>query len=190
MKFDLKDLTNVPNLLVLLRLVSTPIFAALMVYNGGQYIFWGLGVFAVASITDLFDGMIARKFNMCTAIGAVADPLADKVMHITALYSLALIGYLSPIIAGLIVAKELIMIICTTLFKNKGVIIPANFYGKVPSALISVGVILSFFHPYVMQADHILMVAATMLAYVAFVQYVLIWVVELRKIKAGKKEVA
>ncbi|MDD7457626.1 MAG: CDP-alcohol phosphatidyltransferase family protein [Clostridia bacterium] len=186
MKYDLKDVTNVPNLIVLFRMVCTPIFAGLLVHNGGQYIYWALGVFVLASVSDLFDGMIARKFNMCTAIGAVADPLADKVMHITALYSLTLIGYVNVVIAALVVAKEVIMIVCTYALKNKGIIIPANFYGKVPSALLSVGVILSFFHPYVMNVDHILMVASTILAYVAFVQYVLIWVEEYRKLKAGK----
>ena len=188
MKFDLKDATNIPNLLVVFRMLCTPIFAGLVVYNGGQgiTIYIGLAVFALASVTDLFDGMIARKYNMCTGLGSVADPLADKIMHITALYSLALIQFINPWIAGLIAIKEIIMIVCTSMFKNKGIIIPANFYGKVPSALLSVGVILSFFHPHMLHIDEIVLIAATVLAYVAFVQYVLIWVEEINKAKQNK----
>lgn len=183
MKYDLKDLTNIPNLIVLFRLVCTPIFAGLCVYNQGQYIYWALGVFVLASISDLFDGMIARRFNMCTAIGAVADPLADKIMHITALYSLTLIGYVNMVVAILIAVKEIVMIVCTYALKNKGIIIPANFYGKVPSALLSVGVVLSFFHPFVLNIDHMIMVASTILAYIAFVQYILIWVEKFSELK-------
>lgn len=183
----IKDLTNIPNLIVLFRILCTPVFAGLCVYNGGQYIYWSLLVFFFASISDLFDGMIARKYNMCTPIGAMIDPLADKVMHITALYCLTLIGYLNMVVSILIVIKEVIMIVVTFILKNKGVVIPANFYGKVPSALISVGVILSFFHPYVLGIDNMLMIGATILAYIAFVQYMLIWV---EKFKEVKKTVA
>ena len=187
MKFDLKDITNIPNLIVVFRMVCTPIFAGLVVYNGGQYIYYGLAIFILASISDLFDGMIARKYNMCTGLGSVADPLADKVMHITALYTLALIKFINPIIAVLIAVKEIIMIVFTWIFKNKGIIIPANFYGKVPSALLSVGVVLSFFHPHMLHIDDIVLIAATVLAYVAFAQYICIWIDEYNKAKKASK---
>ena len=194
MKFDLRDVTKIPNLLVVFRFVCTPIFAGFLVYGGlkGNDILYyiGLAVFALASVSDLFDGMIARKYNMCTGLGSVADPLADKIMHITALYSLALIGYLHPALAILIAVKEIIMIVVTTLLKNMGIIVPANFYGKVPSALLSVGIILSFFHPYMYLIDHIIVIASTVLSYIAFVQYMFIWIKELKDFKQKNQNVA
>ena len=83
---------NVPNVLTMIRLALVPVYVALFV-SGQKYA--ALATFLVASLTDLLDGRIARKYNLITDFGKLVDPFADKVMVLTALFSMA-IG--SPVI--------------------------------------------------------------------------------------------
>lgn len=71
---------NVPNLLSMLRILLTPLFVALYIQDELVYTSLALGVFAVAAITDYFDGYIARNFNARSKVGVFLDPLADKIL--------------------------------------------------------------------------------------------------------------
>ncbi|HET8817746.1 MAG TPA: CDP-diacylglycerol--glycerol-3-phosphate 3-phosphatidyltransferase [Pseudidiomarina sp.] len=71
---------NVPNLLTLIRLALIPVFLIIYYIPGQDAHFWAAFVFALAAITDFFDGYIARRFNQFTKFGAFLDPVADKVM--------------------------------------------------------------------------------------------------------------
>lgn len=88
-------LWNLPNALTMLRLALVPVFGYLLLVDGGDNAtarWWAAFVFVVASITDLLDGAIARKRNLVTTFGKVADPIADKALTGVALLGLSYLG--------------------------------------------------------------------------------------------------
>jgi CDP-diacylglycerol--glycerol-3-phosphate 3-phosphatidyltransferase len=150
MKIDQKELRMVPNVLCLIRLASVPIFVFFILFGGLRadytyFVLIGLGVFLFAASTDMFDGHIARKYNMVTELGKFLDPFADKVMHVSVILSLVIIGYVHWAIIVLLAVKELTMIILASLLINRKIVIQANFMGKLASILLSAGVIVAFF---------------------------------------------
>lgn len=81
---------NVANLLTLLRFVCIPIVVVLLFAGGGSdstMRWWAAGVFVLASLTDLFDGAVARRHGLVTTVGTIADPIADKALTGAALVS-------------------------------------------------------------------------------------------------------
>ena len=81
------SLATTANQLTILRIVFVPVFIILLVYNE---LGWALGTFVLAGITDVLDGVIARKFGQKTSIGAVLDPLADKLLMASSILILSL----------------------------------------------------------------------------------------------------
>ncbi|MBR7163035.1 MAG: CDP-alcohol phosphatidyltransferase family protein, partial [Clostridia bacterium] len=96
-----KDLWTIPNLITYFRILCIPAFVTLMALAGVRsdttLLYWGAGVFAVATLSDLVDGFIARKFNMTSGIGMVLDPFADKMMQVSVLLCLCLCTGLTPL---------------------------------------------------------------------------------------------
>jgi cardiolipin synthase (CMP-forming) len=78
---------TVANLLTVLRLILIPVFVTVLYY---QRFTWALGVFLVAAVTDVLDGLAARSFNQKTQLGAILDPMADKLLLVTAFVILSL----------------------------------------------------------------------------------------------------
>ena len=83
---------NLPNLLSLLRIILTPLFIILLFSESSSNRIFALIVFAVAAITDAYDGHLARKYNLITPEGKFLDPLADKILVLSAFFSFAFIG--------------------------------------------------------------------------------------------------
>ena len=141
---------NVPNVLTMLRIVLIPVFV--IVFFGapeGKDRIAALVVFAAASITDMFDGMLARKLNQITDFGKLFDPLADKVMVVTALIcNAAVVPQVFPWTAIIIVAaKELIMLAGGMFMLSKDVVVYSNYVGKTAQVFFILSLLLSFFHP-------------------------------------------
>ena len=105
-------------------------------------------IFAAASITDMFDGMLARKLNQITDFGKLFDPLADKVMVVTAMVCQAVVTpQVFPWAAIIIVAaKELIMMLGGIFMLSKNVVVYSNYVGKTAQVFFIASLILSFFH--------------------------------------------
>lgn len=139
---------NVPNALTMLRLVLIPVFVAVFFsVPDGQDRIAALIVFAAASITDMFDGMLARRLNQITDFGKLFDPLADKVMVITAMVCQCIAGVF-PWIAVLIVGcKELIMLLGGLFMLSRDVVVYSNYVGKTAQVFFILSLLLSFFHP-------------------------------------------
>ena len=134
---------NVPNALTMLRLVLVPVFIVL--FLRGQRIA-ALVVFCVASLTDMLDGQIARRTNQVTDFGKLFDPLADKLMVLSALICHGAAGHF-PWSAILIVGiKEVLMILGGAVLLRKGIVVQANLYGKVATVFFMAALILAFFH--------------------------------------------
>lgn len=140
---------NLANKLTLLRVLLVPIFIILMIINSFFANILALLIFIGASITDYFDGVIARKQNMVTTFGIFLDPLADKILVTSAFISFVGI-YTLNIPAWMvicIIAREFIITGLRSIAASKNVIIPASMSGKIKTtsqmiAIITILVIL------------------------------------------------
>lgn len=132
---------NVPNILTIIRLALVPVYW--IAYFGGS-VWWAFGIFSVASLTDVLDGIIARKFNLITPIGKVLDPFADKLMQISAMISVVIDGKLHVAFAIIIVVKELYMIVCSAVLYKRKVVVYANIYGKLATVGMAIGFVTMF----------------------------------------------
>jgi CDP-diacylglycerol--glycerol-3-phosphate 3-phosphatidyltransferase len=134
---------NLPNKLTLIRCILTPIFLACVVINFPFHYAVALLVFIVASLTDYFDGMIARKHNLVTNLGKFLDPLADK-----ALTTAAFIGFVHmlnsnslPWALFIILAREFAVTSVRLLAAKDGVVVAASFSGKLKTVMQMVSII-------------------------------------------------
>ncbi|MGQ4414056.1 CDP-diacylglycerol--glycerol-3-phosphate 3-phosphatidyltransferase [Streptomyces sp. SAS_269] len=133
---------NVANLLTMLRLLLVPGFVALMLADGGYDPAWrslAWAAFAVAMITDLFDGHLARTYNLVTDFGKIADPIADKAIMGAALICLSALGDLPWWVTLVILGRELGITLLRFLVIRYGVI-PASRGGKLKTLIQGVAV--------------------------------------------------
>ncbi|MFJ4680178.1 MULTISPECIES: CDP-diacylglycerol--glycerol-3-phosphate 3-phosphatidyltransferase [unclassified Kitasatospora] len=124
---------NIANVLTMFRLVLVPVFAALLFADGGHDPKWralAWAAFAIAMITDVFDGALARSKGLVTDFGRIADPIADKAIMGTGLIGLSLLGDLPWWITVVILARE-IGITLMRFWVIRYAVIPASRGGKV-----------------------------------------------------------
>lgn len=151
MRFSSKEIFTIPNILTYIRLLCVPVFIWLMLDTsiGNFNVYIAFGIFVFASVTDVLDGYIARKFNMVSDIGKVTDPLADKLLQVSTMICLAIIGQLHYAFVLVLLLKELYMVlggvVILKVFKSNYTI-EANKWGKIATLVNSVGIIMSFFH--------------------------------------------
>lgn len=110
---------------------------------------WALTIFILAGITDILDGYIARRYNLITNIGIVLDPLADKLMLLTAILSLYIKNHMPLIVLVIMFAKEIFMIISGIYlyFRKDNIVIPSNIFGKLATVLFTIAIIISILSP-------------------------------------------
>ena len=135
---------NLPNALTVLRLLLVPVFAWLLLREGGTDSasrIWSAVVFAFASFTDLVDGELARRRGQVTNFGKVADPIADKALTGTALVGLSYLGELPWWITLVILAREIGVTLLRFWVIRHGVI-PASRGGKVKTAAQVLAILL------------------------------------------------
>ena len=116
--FNTKERFSIPNLMGYFRLLLIPVFCYL--YLAKEAYHWAAGVVLLSSLTDLFDGMIARKFNMITNLGKALDPIADKLTHGALALCLAFRYPQMWVLFGLMVLKEGYMGVMGLLFFREG----------------------------------------------------------------------
>ncbi len=123
---------NLPNKLTLFRVILIPFFVFFLLapyFEGyGNYI--AVGIFIVASLTDMLDGKIARKYNLVTNFGKFMDPLADKLLVCSAMICLIETGQLEAWIVIIIIAREFIISGFRLVASDNGVVIAASYWGK------------------------------------------------------------
>ncbi|OIJ64646.1 CDP-diacylglycerol--glycerol-3-phosphate 3-phosphatidyltransferase [Streptomyces mangrovisoli] len=133
---------NIANLLTMLRLILVPGFVALMLADGGYDPAWralAWAAFAIAMITDLFDGHLARTYNLVTDFGKIADPIADKAIMGAALICLSALDDLPWWVTIVILGRELGVTLLRFLVIRYGVI-PASRGGKLKTLTQGVAV--------------------------------------------------
>ena len=123
---------NLPNKLTILRVILIPFFVVFMLFDitGAADKWIALVIFCVASLTDMLDGKIARKYNLVTNFGKFMDPLADKLLVCTALICLTSMNRLNVIVVLVIIAREFIISGFRLVASDNGIAIAASYWGK------------------------------------------------------------
>ncbi len=124
---------NLPNKLTVLRVIMVPFFVFFMLTDvGGSANKWiALVIFCLASLTDLFDGKIARARNLVTNFGKFMDPLADKLLVCSAMICMIPSGQLTAWFVIIIIAREFIISGFRLVASDSGIVIAASMWGKV-----------------------------------------------------------
>ena len=167
---------NLPNKLTIIRVCLIPFFvAALLFDHGNNYTMRIVAnvLFIVASLTDLFDGKIARKYNLVTNFGKFMDPLADKLLVWSALICLIELGQLPAWVVIIIISREFIISGFRLVAADNGVVIAASYWGKFKTTFQMAAVILMIFNiPALTLVTNIVVVIAVALTIISLVDYV------------------
>lgn len=149
-----KGVMNLPNKLTISRMVMIPVFILFFYLQFTGHYFVALGIFAIACITDLLDGKIARKYNLVTNLGKFLDPIADKVLVLSALVIILTVpeficwsfGTAGLIAMGcgvaVILAREIIVSGFRMVASNAGKVIAADIFGKYKTTFQDIAVVL------------------------------------------------
>lgn len=121
---------NLPNRLTVMRMILVPFFVAALLYPFPHHFLAAFVLFAVASYTDHLDGKIARKRNLITNFGKFMDPLADKVMVLSAMVCLVSLDLADVWIVVLMLAREFMVTSIRLVAADRGRVIAANIWGK------------------------------------------------------------
>ena len=135
---------NLPNKLTTFRVILIPFFVFFMLAPDmtGINNYIAVAIFIVASLTDLLDGKIARKYNLVTNFGKFMDPLADKLLVCSAMICLIQTGQLAAWIVVIIIAREFIISGFRLIASDNGVVIAASYWGKFKTVSQMVMIIL------------------------------------------------
>lgn len=191
---------NLPNKLTIFRIIVTVVIIFIMLFpfyniniqfpefivNGSKneivvnskYIIAGI-LFIIASVTDFFDGYIARKYNMITDEGKMLDAIADKILVNSILIILSSTGFIHPIIPVIIIIRDSVVNSIKMLAGNKGKVVAAINTGKWKTACLMVGIVLTLFYnlPFEMwniNVSDALLIIATILSIISGIQYYLL----------------
>ena len=141
---------NIANKITLIRVILVPVFIILIMASqipglagliekdvlSQPVLNWcALGVFILASVTDFFDGFIARKYDMISNFGKFMDPLADKLLVCSALICLLALGRINVFLVLVIIARDFIISGFRLVASDKGLVIAANMWGKVKTTM-------------------------------------------------------
>ena len=136
---------NLPNKLTVLRVCMIPFFVVMLLLNGGEtqtYRYIAAAIFIVASLTDMLDGKIARKYNLVTNFGKFMDPLADKLLVCSALICLVDLKQLPAWMVIVIISREFIISGFRLVASDNGIVIAASYWGKFKTTFQMISVIL------------------------------------------------
>lgn len=166
---------NLPNKLTILRVLLIPVFVVLLLAD-----FWGkwldyiaLAVFIIASLTDMLDGMIARKYNLITNFGKFMDPLADKLLVCSAMICLLDLGRIPAWVVIVIIAREFIISGFRLVASDKGVVIAAGYIGKAKTVFQMIMIMLMILDIEQIQLfTDIVMYIAVALTIISLVDYI------------------
>lgn len=167
---------NLPNKLTIFRVILIPFFVFFLLapyFEGyGNYI--AVAIFIVASLTDLLDGKIARKYNLVTDFGKFMDPLADKLLVCSAMICLIENGKLAAWIVIVIISREFIISGFRLVASDNGIVIAASYWGKFKTTfqmLMIIVLILDIQMPFFEILGTVLMYIALILTVVSLIDY-------------------
>ncbi len=136
---------NLPNKLTVMRVILIPFFVAALLWDGGDsdgMRILSAAIFIIASLTDMLDGKIARKYNLVTNFGKFMDPLADKLLVCSALICLIELEQIPAWMVIVIISREFIISGFRLVASDNGVVIAASYWGKFKTTFQMIAVIL------------------------------------------------
>ena len=136
---------NVPNKLTLLRIILVPVFVVIYYIGFTGWNYWAAAIFIIAAITDAIDGRIARRTGQVTDFGKFADPIADKLLVMSALLILMEWGKVAAWIAIILLAREFIISGFRLVAAGKGTVIAAGITGKIKTVVQIVAISVMLF---------------------------------------------
>lgn len=127
---------HIPNILSISRVLLTPVFLYFLLFSNYHHAkFLSVLIFTIASVTDAFDGQIARKYGMVTRVGVFLDPLADKFLVLSAFFSFVVLGDVHLWMVLIISFRDIIITILRMLMEAKGVTMITSKAGKIKTFL-------------------------------------------------------
>ena len=163
---------NLPNKLTVARVVLVPFFIFFLLTDiVPMSSLWALAVFALASITDALDGHIARSRNLVTNFGKFLDPLADKVLVISALVCFVDMGLAGAVPVIIIIAREFMVSGLRLVTAGEGVVVAAGIWGKLKTAFTMVAIVVILLFAVIFGKD-----SSSYEMWVTAVEQALIWI--------------
>ncbi len=170
---------NLPNVLTLVRILLIPVFVMLLIDPTPDRALSAAIVFVVAAVTDLLDGYVARKTGQITKLGRLLDPIADKLLVLSALILLVQVDRVSALVAILIIAREVAVTGIRAIAATEGLIMSAEVTGKYKMALQVIAIVLLVLEGTVVEtignlhlAGIVTLYLSLILGYVSGAQYV------------------
>jgi CDP-diacylglycerol--glycerol-3-phosphate 3-phosphatidyltransferase len=171
---------NLPNVITLVRILLIPVFIVLMMVPDPDRSLSAAVIFVVAAMTDLLDGYVARKTGQITKLGRLLDPIADKLLVLSALILLVQLDRVTALVAILIIAREVAVTGIRAIAATEGMIISAEVTGKYKMALQVIAVVLLILEGTVVNeignvhlAGIVTLYLSLVLGYISGAQYVL-----------------
>ncbi len=130
-----KDFLNLPNILTSMRIFLIPLIIYCMYREEKIFHFWTPFIFTIVSITDFFDGYLARKMNLVSILGKFLDPLADKILVNTMLIALVDLNKIPFWVAAVLIVRDIIVDGLRSLASSEGIVISASWIGKWKTAI-------------------------------------------------------
>lgn len=175
-KWRLEDM-NLPNKLTILRIVIIPLFILFLYVDIGDNMnsYIAAALFIAASLTDLLDGKIARKYNLITNFGKFMDPLADKLLVCSALIALVDIEKLAGWIVIIIISRDFIINGLRVLAADNGIVIAASYWGKLKTTCQMIMIVLLIVDldiPYMYIINNFFVYVALILTIISLFDYI------------------
>lgn len=183
----MKEIFNLPNILSFFRLLLVPVFILAFFFSPDDTYAAALIIFLIASFTDLLDGIIAKSFNKITSLGIVLDPLADKLLTMSALICFGIAGIIPLWLVIVMVSVDLLMILSGLILFKRKFTIPSNFWGKLGTLTMSVGIVMCFFHSVVMPWDLCVLYAGLVIVLLSIIFYAVLNYKEALRVLKMKK---
>lgn len=165
---------NIPNIISSFRIILIPIFIysfKLSMLSNSYKI--PIFIFILAGISDVIDGYIARRYNMQTKLGAVLDPLADKLMLITAISCFTYSKHIPLWMLIIIFVKESLMIIGGTITYKEGIVTKANIFGKLATFLFHLSIFAFLINDNLAIALLTISIISSLFAFIVYLKIVL-----------------
>lgn len=170
---------NLPNKLTLLRIILVPFFVLFLLLDAiPHHYLIALVIFAAASITDMLDGKIARKYNMVTDFGKFADPLADKILVISAFACFIQMDIVNAVFIILVLFREFTVTSIRLVAAEHGKVVAANMWGKAKTVSQMIAIIAVLLSGYIMELASMgmLNIPADIQNIVSIVNQCLLWI--------------
>ncbi len=165
---------NLPNKISILRIIMIPFFmASLYLWDNTSLYLIPAVIFIIASLTDFVDGYIARKYNLITDFGKFLDPIADKLLVISALIYFSEVGRVAGYWTFIIVAREIIVSGFRIIAAGENIVLAASKLGKIKTATTMIAIIFMLFFKQFILVENILIYLTVFFTVISGADYII-----------------